>query len=372
MLSHAPCSPMWLRANGAAAASAVSTAVSQRCGSSAVASALPPRVKLPDGPTLEDFLGKGKSSTSASLRPPVVRKPPWLKMKNPDLTTEGTARFKLLKSTVTDLKLATVCQQAKCPNIGECWSEGSATVMIMGDTCTRGCRFCSVATSKAPPALDPDEPAKLAEAVVKWGLDYVVLTMVDRDDIPDQGASHVAATIRELKLRSRDNLLVEALVGDMQGNHDLVAEVARSGMDVFAHNLETVERLTRVVRDRRAGYRQTLAVLAKAKEVRPSLVTKSSIMLGLGESKEEIQQAMHDLRGAGVDILTFGQYLQPTKRHMKVTRFVPPSEFDEWKIVGEALGFEVASGPLVRSSYRAGELFKSRLAKRASPGITVE
>jgi len=238
-------------------------------------------------------------------------------------------------------------------------------VMIMGDTCTRGCRFCSVATSRTPPPPDPDEPQKVAHAVEKWGLDYIVLTMVDRDDLADQGAAHVAATVRNLKTRD-PKLRVETLVGDFQGRLELVEQLADSGMDVYAHNIETVERLQSTVRDRRAGYEQSLSVLRHAKVHRPGLVTKSSIMLGLGEAEEEVHQALRDLRDVGVDIVTFGQYLQPTKRHMKVTRYVDPSEFEEWRRAGEALGLHVASGPLVRSSYRAGELFEARLARRAS------
>jgi len=237
----------------------------------------------------------------------------------------------------------------------------------MGDTCTRGCRFCSVATSRTPPPPEPDEPEKVAEAVKTWGIDYIVLTMVDRDDLPDQGASHVVATVKNLKADGK--LRVETLVGDFQGKLDLVEQVVKSGMDVFAHNIETVERLQPIVRDRRAGYEQTLEVLRHARRVRPDVVTKSSVMLGLGETAEEIQQTLVDLKDAGVEIVTFGQYLQPTKRHMKVTRFVTPEEFDDWRKAGEALGLHVASGPLVRSSYRAGDFFKSifkeRLARQA-------
>lgn len=321
------------------------------------------RNSLPDdGLTLADFLpGAG----GGAPRAPAVRKPPWLKMYNPNTTVEGGERYKQLRATVKDLGLATVCQEARCPNIGECWSSGTATVMIMGDTCTRGCRFCSVATSRNPPPPDPDEPHKVAEAVKKWGLDYIVLTMVDRDDLPDQGAAHVAATVR--KLKSRDTKLrVETLIGDFQGRLHLVEEVVSAGMDVFAHNVETVERLQSTVRDRRAGYQQSLSVLKHAKQVRPDVVTKSSLMLGLGETAEEIQQALRDLQAHGVEVVTFGQYLQPTKRHMKVSRFVDPAEFDQWRDAAEALGLHCASGPMVRSSYRADELFQARLTSRAA------
>lgn len=324
-----------------------------------------------DGKTLADFIPGGAAgagcapvaAAASAQRAPAVRKPPWLKMYNPNLTPEGAAKYKEVRSTIKETGLATVCQEARCPNAGECWSSGTATVMIMGDTCTRGCRFCSVATSRNPPPPEPDEPQKLAHAVGKWGLDYIVLTMVDRDDLADQGAAHICATVRELKSK---NLMVETLVGDFQGKLDLVEQVVHSGMDVFAHNIETVERLQRTVRDRRAGYQQTLDVLRHAQKVRPDVVTKSSIMLGLGETAEEIHQTMVDLRDAGVAIVTLGQYLQPTKRHMKVDRYVDPKEFDEWKAAGEKLGLHVASGPLVRSSYKAKELYNARLALRAA------
>lgn len=323
-----------------------------------------------DGPSLEDFLpggslAKSPPASSGALRAPALKKPEWLKMYNPNVTPEGAERYKEVKATIKETGLATVCQEARCPNAGECWSSGTATVMIMGDTCTRGCRFCAVATSRTPPPPQPDEPQKVAEAVQRWGLDYIVLTMVDRDDLPDQGAAHVAATVRELKARD-PKLRVETLVGDFQGKLDLVAQLATCGMDVYAHNIETVERLQKTVRDRRAGYQQSLSVLRHAKATRPGLVTKSSIMLGLGEEPEEVHQALRDLRDAGVEVVTFGQYLQPTKRHMKVERYLTPAEFDEWRVAGEALGLHVASGPLVRSSYRAGELFQARLARRAA------
>eukprot|EP00931_Biecheleriopsis_adriatica_P091036 TRINITY_DN64946_c0_g1_i1.p1 TRINITY_DN64946_c0_g1~~TRINITY_DN64946_c0_g1_i1.p1 ORF type:complete len:385 (+),score=86.89 TRINITY_DN64946_c0_g1_i1:67-1221(+) len=320
--------------------------------------------RLDDGLTLADFMpASGGCSGSSAKRAPAVRKPPWLKMVNPNVTPEGAERYKQVKATIKKSGLATVCQEARCPNAGECWSGGTATVMIMGDTCTRGCRFCSVATSRNPPPPDPDEPQKVAEAVAQWGVDYIVLTMVDRDDLPDQGAAHVASTVRELK-RRQSNLRVETLIGDYQGRLDLLDQVLASGMDVFAHNVETVERLQKTVRDRRAGYAQSMSVLRHAAQAREGIVTKSSLMLGLGETDEEVHQALRDLKDNGVDIVTFGQYLQPTKRHMKVTRYVTPEEFDQWKVAAEALGFHVASGPMVRSSYRAGELFKERLAIR--------
>mmetsp|Transcript_6573 Transcript_6573/g.7283 ORF Transcript_6573/g.7283 Transcript_6573/m.7283 type:complete len:244 (+) Transcript_6573:813-1544(+) len=228
--------------------------------------------------------------------------------------------------------------------------------MIMGDTCTRGCRFCSVKTSRKPPPLDVDEPEKVSDAIVKWGLDYVVLTSVDRDDLEDQGSNHFRQVIQKLKEKKPD-LLVEALTPDFQGNQILIHALATSGLDVFAHNVETVKRLTPKVRDRRANYDQSIGVLKYAKTVGDCL-TKTSLMLGLGESEEDLMTTLEDLRAIDVDVVTFGQYLQPTRRHLPVKKYVTPEEFDEWQIKAENMGFKyVASGPLVRSSYKAGEFF---------------
>mmetsp|Transcript_13768 Transcript_13768/g.44897 ORF Transcript_13768/g.44897 Transcript_13768/m.44897 type:complete len:364 (+) Transcript_13768:122-1213(+) len=292
------------------------------------------------------------------------RKPSWLKVSG-----AGGPNYERLRSSVRSLKLATVCEEARCPNIGECWEGGedataTATVMIMGDECTRGCRFCSVKTSRTPRALDRLEPANVARAVAEWGLDYVVVTCVDRDDLPDQGAAHIAETVAELK-KSKSELLVEVLCGDFQGRLDLVDVVATSGLEVFAHNLETVEKLTPRVRDRRAGYRQSLKVLEQAAASKVSAaaangprLTKTSLMLGLGETDDQVMQALTDCRTAGVDVITFGQYLRPTKRHLPVSEYVTPAKFDDWKARADAMGFVyVASGPLVRSSYKAGELY---------------
>lgn len=264
-----------------------------------------------------------------------------------------------------------MCEEARCPNIGECWGGKSgiatATIMIMGDTCTRGCSFCSVKTSRKPADLDPDEPENVSKAIVSWGLDYVVLTSVDRDELPDQGSAHFARTVSLLKQKN-PKILVECLTPDFRGVKDFIKDVALSGLDVYAHNVETVERLQRRVRDYRAGYSQSLSVLETAKSVKPSLVTKTSLMLGLGESEAEILQTLKDLRKIDVDVVTFGQYLRPTKRHMSVQKYVTPEEFSNWQKVAEELGFKyVASGPLVRSSYRAGELFlKGMLEERSS------
>lgn len=261
------------------------------------------------------------------------------------------------------LELHTVCEEARCPNIAECWGGGTATIMLLGDVCTRGCRFCAVKTGNPRGLVDPLEPVKVAEAVVRMELRYVVLTSVDRDDLPDGGASQFAATIRAIKARDPD-IMVEALVPDFRGVVESVKAVVGSGPEVFAQNLETVERLTHVARDRRAGYWQTLAVLQKAKELRADIFTKSSLMLGLGETVEEVLQAMRDLRRAGVSILTLGQYLRPSSWHLEVRQYITPEEFEAYRQMGEDLGFLlVAAGPLVRSSYRAGEYFMERVLR---------
>mmetsp|Transcript_23274 Transcript_23274/g.57782 ORF Transcript_23274/g.57782 Transcript_23274/m.57782 type:complete len:417 (-) Transcript_23274:58-1308(-) len=298
------------------------------------------------------------------------KKPKWLNVR-PAGDHELSPEYSRLRADARRLGLSTVCEEARCPNIGECWGGGTATLMLMGDTCTRGCRFCSIKTSNAPPPLDPNEPRNVAEAIAKWGLKYVVLTSVDRDDVPDGGAKHFSDTVREIK-RAQPELMVEALTPDFTGDLAGVDLVASSGLDVFAHNVETVERLQPAVRDRRAGYAQSLAVLARAKEVVPGLVTKTSVMLGLGESHAEVRQTMRDLLGAGVQVVTFGQYLRPTKRHLKVEQWVTPEEFDMWKKEGEEMGFMyVASGPLVRSSYKAGEFFlEAAIRKRRGAAKT--
>ncbi|MGB0952946.1 MAG: lipoyl synthase [Planctomycetota bacterium] len=278
-------------------------------------------------------------------------KPSWLKMKLP--TGETTAE---LRKSLRSKSLYTVCEEARCPNLGECWADGTATIMLMGDTCTRGCRFCAVKTGNPRGWLDQDEPTKVASSADIPSLRYLVLTSVDRDDLEDFGAEHYAEAIRATKA-ARPSLLIEALTPDFQGRRDCVETVCDTGLDVFAHNIETVERLHRRVRDVRAKYDQTLEVLKMAKDFRPDIVTKSSIMLGLGETDVEIRQTMADLREAGVEILTLGQYLQPTKRHLAVEEYVTPEKFEEWKVVAEQeLGFAYcASGPMVRSSYKAAE-----------------
>ncbi len=290
-----------------------------------------------------------------------ARKPGWLRVGVP-----GGERYGRVRETLSGLKLHTVCAEAHCPNVAECWGGGTATVMLMGDTCTRGCRFCQVKTAARPPALDPDEPRHVADAVRKLDLDYVVVTSVDRDDLPDGGAAHFAEAIRRLK--EIPGLLVEVLTPDFQGDAGAVRTVGNAGPDVFANNLETVRRLTPAVRDGRAGYDQTLGVLALMKREFPAVATKSSIMVGLGERTDEVEQAMRDLRGAGVEVLTLGQYLRPSAWHLPVVEFVTPEAFAAYEATGRELGFRyVASGPLVRSSYRAGELFmKGVIESRAS------
>lgn len=295
-----------------------------------------------------------------------------------DLLAADNDNVKKLRKSLRGLGLNTVCEEAQCPNIGQCWGgkEGTATatIMLLGSQCTRACRFCSVGTARNPAPADPEEPLRVATAISQWGLDYVVLTTVDRDDMPDGGAEHVASTIRHLKqLRHAGNpILVEALVGDYQGSESCVARVAQSGLDVYAHNVETVSRLQHYVRDRRAGYVQSLRTLEHAKAVVPSLVTKSNIMLGVGEREDEVRQTMRDLLAAGVQVLTMGQYLRPTRGHMKVERYATPDEFKAWETEGLAMGFKyVAAGPLVRSSYRAGEFFiAAMLGRKAAPAAT--
>ena len=292
------------------------------------------------------------SATTTRLSP---KKPPWLKVPFP-----GGESYSWIKKRAANLNLSTVCEEANCPNIGECWNGGTATFMLMGDTCTRGCRFCSVKSAKNPGALDPEEPKKLAETVKNLALKYVVLTTVDRDDLPDQGASHIARCIRSTQ-RACPEMLIEMLMPDFQGKTELVQQVINARPAVLAHNLETVRSLTDRVRDSRASYDQSLDVLRYLKQQCPDGYTKSSLMLGVGESRTETLQAMKDLRDVGVDFLTIGQYLQPSKKHLKVEKFMHPDEFDELALQGDKMGFEyVASGPLVRSSYKAAEFYIER------------
>ena len=280
-------------------------------------------------------------------------KPSWLRIVN-----QTTPAYTQVKAQVKEHRLSTVCEEAKCPNIAECWSHGTATIMLMGAVCTRACRFCAVDTGNPHGWLDAEEPANTARTVALMNLDYVVVTSVNRDDLPDGGAQHYADSIRAIKAKM-PKTKVEALTPDFQGVEKDIATLLDSGVDVFAQNVETVERLTHPVRDNRAGYWQTLKVLAFAKKYRPDVLTKTSLMLGLGETDEEIIKAMDDMRDHHVDILTLGQYLQPTRNHLSVERYVTPETFEKLREIGLQKGFfEVASGPLVRSSYRADRVFK--------------
>lgn len=348
-------------------------------------------IGLPEKPlTPEDAL----ELRTAMVGPPgkkrqITRLPEWLKTPIPD-----NSNYKKIKKDLRGLNLHTVCEEARCPNISDCWggsdkSAATATIMLMGDTCTRGCRFCSVKTAKTPAPLDPHEPEHTAEALARWGLGYVVLTSVDRDDLADGGAHHFAETIMKIK-QKKSSILVEALTGDYAGDLDMVKLVAESGLDVYAHNMETTEELTPFVRDRRAKYRQSLKVLDAAKKAKPSLITKTSIMLGLGETEEALWQTLRgmiwllhlnyhsitnlcflDLREVNVDVVTFGQYMRPTKRHMKVEEYVTPEAFEMWRQRALDLGFlYCASGPLVRSSYKAGEAFIENVIKKRK-GVTI-
>lgn len=279
-------------------------------------------------------------------------KPPWLKVKAP-----GGERYTWIKRQARERGLHTVCEEAQCPNIGECWSSGTATFMVMSDICTRGCRFCAVNTKRIGPPLDQNEPTKLGETIAAMDLDYVVVTSVNRDDLTDQGAGHFAACIGAIRTAS-PTTMIEVLIPDFQGRTDLIQMVIDAEPEVIAHNIETVTRLTPSVRDPRATYRQSLDVLQAIKAADPQRATKSSIMVGLGETEEEVITAMADLRSVGTDFLTLGQYLRPSEKHLKVHEFVPPEQFERYRELGEGLGFRyVASGPLVRSSYKAGEFF---------------
>ncbi len=287
-----------------------------------------------------------------------LAKPEWLKIK-----LSVNDEFSNIKNTLKKHSLHTVCEEAHCPNISECWSGGTATFMLMGDTCTRGCKFCAVKTGNPMKNLDADEPKKLARALAEIKLfDYVVLTSVNRDDLEDGGSSHFAECIREIK-KAYPKMIVEVLIPDFKGNIGALKKIADAKPEVIAHNIETVERLQKKIRDVRANYRQSLNVLENVKKLNPKIYTKSSIMLGLGEADEEIVQSMKDLRKINADIITFGQYLRPTDSHIPINNFVSPEKFDYFKQRALEMGFLFcASGPFVRSSYRAGELFiKNRL-----------
>ena len=302
----------------------------------------------------------GMKARNNEYSKPLALKPHWLRMQIP-----SGLRFSSVNKIVREHRLSTVCEESLCPNIGECWNNGTATIMVMGSVCTRACRFCAVDTGNPNGWLDTDEPLNIARAVNLMGLDYVVITSVDRDDVSDGGARHYAACIHAIK-QMNPNTAVEALTPDFNGVLQDVDTVVNSGLQVFAQNVETVNRLTRKVRDPRASYAQTLNVLRYAKRLRPDVLTKTSLMLGLGENNHEITQTMLDLREVGVNILTLGQYLRPTKNHLAVERYVTPDAFEEYRQEGLEAGFvEVVAGPLVRSSYRA-----DRVLQQNNVGIT--
>ncbi len=288
------------------------------------------------------------------------RLPDWFKTSLP--TGVAQARFNGTKGNVVEHGLNTVCEEARCPNIHDCWGRGTATFMIAGEVCTRGCRFCAVGTVRTPPDLDPEEPGELADAVKRMGLSYAVITVVNRDDLPDGGASHYKDCIQRVS-ETNPGVGLELLCSDLDGNLDSL-EMLLEGLPlkVFAHNVECVPRLDSIVRDPRASFEQSLAILRYAKEIRPDLMTKTSLMVGLGETDEEISEAMEMVREAGVDMITLGQYLQPSIRHLPIDRFPEPERFADWDGTARELGFRaVASGPLVRSSYRAGLLWEEAM-----------
>jgi len=283
------------------------------------------------------------------------RLPDWFRVKLP--SGELQQKFNQTKDTVTDNMLHTVCQEAKCPNIHECWAAKDATFMVAGQECTRGCRFCAVGTIKRPPPLDEKEPENLADAISSMGLNHAVITVVNRDDLADSGASHYRKCLEAVRERAPE-VTLELLCSDLAGDHDALESLLLNlDLEVFAHNVECVPRLDSIVRDARASFSQSLDILKKAKELRPDILTKSSIMVGLGETDEEISEVLAILRNARVDLVTIGQYLAPSPNHLPVDRFPEPEKYDSWSKEIEDLGFlGWACGPLVRSSYKAGEL----------------
>jgi lipoyl synthase len=299
-----------------------------------------------------------KSRANESIAP--LKKPSWLKMK-----LQHSPKFDAVKQLVDEHQLSTVCQEAKCPNMGECWSHGTATIMIMGSVCTRACRFCAVDTGNPKGFLDEQEPEKTAQTVATMNLNYIVITSVDRDDLTDGGAAHFAKTVAEIK-KASPKTAVEVLTPDFNAQHQAVDLLVKAGIDVFAQNIETVERLTHPVRDPKASYQKTLDILHYAKKTFPKMLTKTSLMLGLGETDDEIKACLQDCLDHGVDIITLGQYLRPTRHHLPVFRYVSPDEFKAYQALGESMGFlDVVSGAFVRSSYRAERTLEKHLLKKA-------
>src|ERR687898_3666016 len=294
----------------------------------------------------------------------LIRKPSWLRVKAP-----AGENYTNVKQSLRLLNLHTVCEEARCPNIGECWGGGTATIMIMGDLCTRGCRFCSV-TSGRPLYLDPYEPERVAKAIKKWALRYVVITSVCRDDLQDGGANHIAKTIKAVKAQCPETI-IEPLIPDFHGNRHAIEKVVDAAPEVISHNIETIARLSPLIRDSRATYKQSLRVLEMIKDIDYKIYTKSSMMLGLGEMEAEVMQAAKDLRSAGVDIISIGQYLQPTSRHVPVKKYIAPEKFDSYRKSIEKMGFGyVVAGPFVRSSYKARELFIKNMVYRREQSIS--
>ena len=282
---------------------------------------------------------------------PIERKPKWLRIKS-----QNSSKFRELKEIVSHKKLHTVCEEAMCPNIQECWSHGTATFMLLGSVCTRACKFCAVDTGNPKGQIDAKEPEKVANSIAQMNLKYAVLTSVNRDDLEDGGAMHFAQTVVSIK-KEAPGVIIEALVPDFLGKRESIETLLDSNVEVFAQNLETVNRLTHQVRDHRAGYEQTLEVLAYAKTYSPKTISKTSLMLGLGESEDELLESFNDIRSVGVDVLNLGQYIRPTINHLPVERWYSPEEFQYMKKLALDIGFkEVASGPLVRSSYRADKI----------------
>jgi len=310
-------------------------------------------------PQNKQFTVKLKNQQSA------LPKPEWLKIRPP-----STEKFAEIRKLVKSKKLSTVCEEAHCPNMAECWSGGTATFMLMGDTCTRACRFCMVKSGNPKGILDKDEPRHLAESVKAMKLDYVVLTCVTRDDLEDGGATHFADCIRELK-KTIPGINIELLISDLNGNFNALQIVLDAKPDVLAHNVETIERLQRAIRDPHANYQKSLSILEEAKKRDPKMYTKSALMLGLGETEAEVIQAMKDLRAIDTDIVTFGQYLQPSPFHIQIHEYVTPEQFKRYEVIAKDLGFlYCASGPFVRSSYKAGELFMKNILKKNSPNVS--
>jgi len=310
--------------------------------------------------------GPGTCGSIAAISPLEKRKsmrkrlPSWFKTSLP--TGLSQTRYNEIKENVVVHGLNTVCEEAMCPNVHDCWGRGTATFMVAGEVCTRGCRFCAVGTVRTPPELNPEEPLELADAVLNMGLSYAVITVVNRDDLPDGGASHYRDCINEVANKNPE-VGLELLCSDLDGNLEALRELLEDlPLKVFAHNVECAPRLDGVVRDRRASFEQSLAILSKAKEIRPDLMTKTSLMVGLGETDDEVTEAMKMIREAGVNMITLGQYLQPSHKHLPVERFPEPERFADWDRIARNIGFNaVASGPLVRSSYRAGLLWEEAL-----------